>query len=166
MEKNFKKDGLSIGINRQDDNKIQINISSEYTRSSHKAQLYVSKKFEEEVLTLWKSISTKKLLSLDVSFSEIDYYDNMTDMYEVPSFHIERGLRKAIIEQNTHGSIPKDWTIGLIATMDDVKTIAPILDVFKETLGSLLNSKNEEKLIAAVRPLIQGNVKNVNFELC
>lgn len=165
MEKNFKK-GLSIGIDRKEDNKIQINISSEYSRSSHKAPLYVSKKFEDEVLTLWKSIATKKLLSLDVSFSEIDYYDNMTDMYEVPCFHIERGLKKAVTEQNTYGSIPKDWSIDLVATLDDTKTISPIMDVIKETLGSLLSEKNEERLITIIRPLIQGNIKNISFDLC
>ena len=40
------------------------------------------------------------------------------------------------------------------------------MDGSKETLGSLLSAKNEEKLIKVIRPLIQGEVKDINFEFC
>ena len=70
MEKNFKKDYLFIGLSRNAANDIVVNISSEYSRSARKSQLYVNdEKFGSEVLALWKSINTKKLLSICLFFA-------------------------------------------------------------------------------------------------
>lgn len=167
MEKNFKN-CLFIGINKNSDSNIVINISSDYSRSARKEQLHINEeKFGDEVLGLWKSIATKKLLSINVSFSEIDYYDSMTDIYEVPSFYIERGMRmrKAQIIQKEHGSIPKDWEINVTLIIEGTKTITPITEVLKETLGDLLDVKHEAELLKLIRPFLEGTVNNINYEI-
>ena len=166
MEKNFKKDYLFIGLSRNAANDIVVNISSEYSRSARKSQLYVNdEKFGSEVLALWKSINTKKLLSMDIYFIEIDHYDSMTDIYEVPRFHIERGLRKTKVSQSEHGSIPKDWEINLTAVIENTKTITPITEVIKETLGYLLDTKHEAELTKIIRPFLQDTVKHVSYTI-
>jgi len=157
MEKNFNKNReIFIGLSRNDD-KITINIVGEYSRSQHKGQLYInSDKFGDEVLTLWKSIGTKKLLSVKVNFEHIDWYDSDIDMYEVPSFHIERGLRKTRVSTREHGSIPKDWEISLSFLLEDTKTITPIIEVIGETLGSLLTEKHNIALTKEIRLFMKG----------
>jgi len=165
MEKNFKKDYLFIGLSRTGDNNILLHINSEYSRSDRKAQLWVNQeKFADEVLGLWKSIATKKLLSIDVSFGEIDHYDSMTDIYEVPCFHIERGLRKARISQREHGTIPKDWEINFNAVIEDTKTITPVIEVIKETLGSLIG-KYEDAITKVIRPFLKDEIKTISYTI-
>lgn len=164
MEKNFKKNNLYVGLDRTSTNDIVINIASEYSRSNHKSKLWLNEeKFGDEVLTLWKSIATKKLLSLSVSFDEIDTYDSMTDIYEVPSFSISRGMRKAKISNREHGMIPKDWDICVQAVVEDTKTITPVLEVIKETLGNHLSAKYETELTKLIRPFLQNTEKSVGY---
>jgi hypothetical protein len=163
----FTQDTLSVHVNRlSTDNKIRVNISSDYSGSDRKSQLYVNgKRLAEEVETFWKSIKTKKLLSMSVSFNEIDWYDNMTDIYETPIIRIERGLKKAKIGSQDHGSIPKEWGVDLYCTFADTTTNTPILEVVKSALGSYFDTKAEKEFIKALKPLLQKKVTSARWQV-
>jgi hypothetical protein len=163
----FTQDTLSVHVNRlSTDNKIRVNISSDYSGSDRKSQLYVNgKRLAEEVETFWKSIKTKKLLSMSVSFNEIDWYDNMTDIYETPIIRIERGLKKAKIGSQDHGSIPKEWGVDLYCTFADTTTNTPILEVVKSALGSYFDAKAEKEFIKALKPLLQKKVTSARWQV-
>lgn len=157
MRQNFVQNGLHIGINRDSDgNTIFLDITSEYSRSNHKGQLWVnSKNLAEQVESLWKSIKTKKLTRLVVGFDEIDWYDDMTDIYYTPLIKIERGLKKAKQLEREHGSIPKDWSIYLRAVISDTTTKTPILEVIKKTLGSYFTPALEKEFLKKLKPVLQ-----------
>jgi hypothetical protein len=157
MERNFTKECLEISVQRErETNDLRLFISSDYSNSNHKGRQYVcEKRLSEEVERTWKSIKTKKLLRMGVSFGEIDHYDDMTDMYEVPTASIKRGLRKAQIGHTTHGSIPKDWSFNFGARFADTTTSTPIIEVVKKVLGSLFTAEAEKRFKKALMPILQ-----------
>ena len=163
----FTQNELSVHVNRlNQEDKIRICISSDYSGSDRKSQLYVNdKRLAEEVEIFWKSIKTKKLLSMSVSFGEIDWYDNMTDIYETPIVRIERGLKKAKVGHREHGSIPKDWSVDMYCTFADTTTNTPILEVVKSALGSYFDTKAEKEFIKALKPLLQKKVSGASWEV-
>jgi hypothetical protein len=157
MKNNFVPRGLHIGVNRDSETKeLVLWINSDYSRSNHKGRLYVdAKRLASEVESLWKSIKTKKLLRMSVSFDEIDWYDDMTDIYETPKVTIKRGLRKAVISYREHGSIPKDWEFGFNAVIANTTTSTPILIVARYALGSYFNANLEKQFRKALKPVLQ-----------
>ena len=163
----FTQESLSVHVNRlSTDNKISVSISSDYSGSERKSQLYVNdKRLAEEVETFWKSIKTKKLLSMSVSFDEQDCYDSMTNIYETPIIRIERGLKKAKIGSQDHGSIPKEWGVDLYCTFADTTTNTPILEVVKSALGSYFDAKAEKEFIKALKPLLQKKVTVARWQV-
>jgi hypothetical protein len=157
MKRNFVSRGIQINVARTNrDNELRLSVGSDYSRSDHKSRLYVdSKPLAEAVERMWKSIKTKKLLKLNVGFDEIDWYDSMTDIYTTPYVHIERGLKKARIEKQEHGSIPKDWSFELRAIFADTTTVTPILEVVKTALGSYFTPKMEKEFKKVMKPVLQ-----------
>lgn len=157
MRNYFVRDYLSISVERlSTDNQLRLSISSDFTGSSRKSQLYLNeKRLAGDVESLWKSIKTKKLLKLSVGFGEIDYYDNMTDMYEVPYATIERGLKKARIGFSSHGSIPKDWSCDLVMRFADTSANTPIMEAVKATLGSMFTPKLEKEFVKKLKLVLQ-----------
>lgn len=166
MKNNFVSDYLSVNVSRMsNDEKIQVEISSDYSGSDHKSQLYVNEKsIATELERFWKSIKTKKLLFLNVSFGEIDHYDDECNIYYTPSVTIKRGLKKARISENTHGSIPKDWSYDFVAVFADTSTSTPIMEVVKAALGSKLTPNMEKELKKALKPLLRKEKKYANVE--
>jgi len=166
MKNNFIANGLRIAVNRDSQtNELILYISSDYARSSHKGRLFVdAKKLAVEVENLWKSIKTKKLLLMNISFDEIDWYDNMTDIYETPKISIKRGLRKAVIGYREHGSIPKDWEFNFVARIADTTTSTPIIEVVKQTIGSYFNTDLEKKFKKVLKPVLQKKEKHCAVE--
>lgn len=163
MKNLFTNEELSINVARRQENKISVTISSDYSGSDRKSQLYVN---EERLATalefFWKGIKTKKLLLANVSFSEIDWYDDMCDVYETPSITIKRGLKKAKIGYDDHGSIPKDWSVELHCVFADTTTNTPILEVVKSALGSFFNAEYEKKFVKELKPFLQKKVNHIN----
>jgi hypothetical protein len=159
MRRNFTSRGLDIFIGRlsqQESNGINLTISSYYKFSNHKGQLHVNEKnLAEEVERFWKSIKTKKLMKISVSFGEIDWYDNMTDIYSTPKVYIERGLKKARFVDQEHGSIPKDWRFYFYARFADTTTSTPIFEVIKAALGSYFTPKMEKELKKRLKLILQ-----------
>jgi hypothetical protein len=164
MKQYFTGNCLQIYVRRSKDNQIIMGISSDYSGSSRKSRLWVNEKsFAENVLTFWRNINTKKLLYIRVGFDEIDYYDSMTDMYEVPTFSMKRGLRKVVIDSNSHGCIPKEWSIEFRATFADTKVVTPLLEVIKLALGPNFNETSEKSFLKSIRPFLQGKVDGVSW---
>jgi len=164
MRHNFTKECLSINFARVGDNEINMGISSDFSASNRKSQLYVNeKRLAEQVETFWKSIKTKKLVILSVSFGEQDYYDNMIDVYETPVVSIKRGLKKARVGSQSHGAIPKDWSFDMSCKFKDTSTITPILEVVKTALGSYFTEKDEKEFRKLLKPFLQKKVRYENY---
>jgi hypothetical protein len=153
----FTNDCLSVSLRRNSDNTLSLSIGSDYGNGRfHKSQLHVcEKRLAQSLEELWKAVKSKKLQSVFVGFSECDYYDNMTDMYDTPNAYMKRGKRKAEIGSSEHGCIPKDWSINLSATILDTTTINPILEVVKNALGFSKFKAMEKELVKRLRPVLQ-----------
>ena len=162
----FTKESLSVSVSRMQENKIRLSIYSDYSGSSRKSPLYVNEeRLAKYVEDFWKSIKTKKLQSMSVSFDMIDWYDDMTDMYETPIIRIQRGLKRAKVSHNDHGSIPKDWGVDFVCVFSDTTTNTPILEVIKSAVGSHMNSEEEKALIKALKPFLQKKVARASWEV-
>jgi hypothetical protein len=154
MEHLFKRDTIDFDLNRRE-NVIHLSISADYSQSDRKSQLYVNgKRLAEQLESTWKRITTTKLKSIRLSFYEIDWYDDMTDIYNTPIVSIKKGLRKAKIDTNEHGSIPKEWGVQVDCKFEDLQTKKPILDTIKEILGSKFTTEMEKDFVKKYNPII------------
>ena len=155
MRSYFTNECLQINL-RRNENKLILSINSDYSRSNHKGQIYVDEqRMAEDVLQLWKSIKTKKLLRVHASFDEIDWYDSEVNVYQTPVIIMERGLRKAKIGSQNHGSVTKDWSVDVSMVFLDLQTKKPILDCIKATIGSLFTTELEKQFIKEYNPIIK-----------
>jgi hypothetical protein len=162
----FTKESLSVSVNRIQEDKIRLSISSDFSGSSRKSRLYVNEeRISSDVESFWKGIKTKKLLSMSVSFSEIDWYDDMTDVYETPIIRIERGLKRAKVRHKDHGSIPKDWSVDVYFAFNDTTTNTPILEVIKSALGSYFDATAEKEFTKALKPFLQKKTAQASWEV-
>jgi len=158
----FVQDELQINLFRRDD-KVCLSIYSLYTGSNRKSQLYVNEnRLSSDLESFWKSIKTTKLKSVSISFQEEDHYDDMTDMYETPTFVMKRGLRKCKIDQREHGSIPKEWGIEVFCVFEKLQTKKPILDVIRLVLGGFFTTEMEKKFVKQYNPIIKQVPQKVN----
>ena len=161
MRSLFTNECLQIGTSRLSDGTIKLEINSDYSGSSRKSQLYVNEeRIAKRIEDFWKSIKTKKLLKLHVSFDEIDWYDDEVGVYEIPTFNIQRGLKKVKVGHERHGSVPKDWGVTLICVFADTTTNTPILEVVKSAVGNFLTSDLEKQYIKELKPFLQ---KKANY---
>ena len=164
MNSQFTKDCLEINLGRNSDNTISIEVSSDYAFSSRKSQLYVNEdKLRNEVEQFWKSIRTKKLLSMRVYFDEIDWYDDEVDVYQTPIFNIERGLKRAKVVTRNHGSVPKDWSIVAKFKFDDTTTNTPILEVVEKLLMHKFPTNAKVEIIKKMKPFLRKEEKYVSY---
>ena len=165
MHKKFDIDSLEIYLNWNEDySEFRLTIMSDYTGSQRKSQLWVNDKaLAKEVEDFWKSIKTKKLVYTSASFDEIDWYDNMTDIYETPIAYIQRGLKKARLKYRSHGSIPKEWSFGLRCAFNATNAIGPIMEVVKTALSYKLTPSMEKEMTKAFRPFLQKKVRSANY---
>jgi hypothetical protein len=167
----FTNECLSISLERNKDNSLSLEVSSDFGNSNYrKQQLHVcEKRLATAVEDLWKAVKSKKLQSVHVGFGEIDYYDNMTDIYHTPTAYIKRGKRKAENGWREHGSIPKDWSINLHARILDTTTIGPVMQVIQNAIGFSKFKPIEKQLTKTMRPVLQkkkayGSYYNENTE--
>lgn len=157
MRRNFLSSGLNVNLSRfGKDSQLTLNINSDCSYSNHKGKINPKKEvLATEVENLWKSIKTKKLLSLQTWFDEIDWYDDMTDVYTTPVVKIERGLKKARLSEQEHDNIPKDWGFNVEARIADTTTSTPILEVVKKSLGSYFTPAMEKEFLKVLKPVLQ-----------
>ena len=164
MRHYFTDECLNVDL-RRNENKIVVTIDSDYARSNRKGQLYVSGEgVAKDILDLWKSIKTKKLARVHLSFDEIDWYDDEVDVYETPSVSIQRGLKRAKVSHRTHGSIPKEWSVDLTCVFLDTTTNTPIIEVVKSALGRLYTSEVEKQFVKQLKPFLQKKANYARFE--
>jgi hypothetical protein len=165
MKNLFTNDCLSVSVSRLQEDKIRLCVSSDFSGSQRKSQLHVNEeRLSADVESFWKNTKTKKLLGMSVSFGEIDWYDNMTNIYETPIVKIERGLKKARVSYKDHGSIPKEWSVDVYFTFADTTTNTPIMEVVKGALGSRFNSDAEKKFTKELKPFLQKKITRTSWE--
>ena len=164
MRNLFTKECFNIEVFTQDE-KIRVYISSDYSGSSRKSQLYVNEeRLQQEVESFWKSTKTKKLNQMLVSFDEIDYYDDEVDVYETPRVSMVRGNKKSKVSHNRHGSIPKDWSVDLRMLFEKT-TKKPILDTIKPITDKFLSVKDMKELEKGMTQVLQGKTQRYTFNL-
>jgi hypothetical protein len=164
MRNHFTKDYLELSVERRDENKLVLHITSE-TGMCHKSQLYVNeKRLADDLERFWKSIKTKKLLRMSTYFGEVDWYDDEVDVYETPVVSIQRGLKRARMGFSTHGSIPKDWTFTLTSVFADTSANTPIMEVIKAALGSYFTPQIEKEFVKKLRLVLQKKTKYANYQ--
>ena len=140
-----------VSINRS--NNI-VKVSVELDLNNRKSRLHISDNKAEErftkILDVVKSFSKFKKLTLN--YDEIDYYDNMVDVYETPYIYFEKGAgkRKPTLDHVEHGCIPKDWSEYLTLSLEDPKTMKPI-EVFLTQFGIALTPKQEKEVRKAMK---------------
>jgi hypothetical protein len=74
-------------------------------------------------------------------------------------------LKKAKVNQQEHGSIPKDWSVDLFCIFADTTTNTPILEVIKSALGGYFDADLEKKFIKELKPLLQKKSNYASAEL-
>jgi hypothetical protein len=164
MNSQFTKDCLQINLGRNSDNTISIEVSSDYAYGSRKSQLYVNEdKLRHLVEQFWKSIRTKKLLSMRVYFDEIDWYDDEVDVYQTPIIAIERGLKRAKVSERNHGSVPKDWSIVAKFKFDDTTTNTPILEVIEKLLVHKFPTNAKVEIIKKMKPFLRKEENYISY---
>lgn len=162
MYKLFDKNTLEVYISFRTD-KIIVKIYADYTGSERKNRLHVNEKMlATKIEQFWQDIkkATTKIKSLNLFFDEIDWYDDMTNIYETPVFNIERGLRKVKISSDEHGSIPKDWGVCLNGVFDMCKRSKPILDFVKLAVGNHYTYEQWAKFEKETKEKFTKNNKN------
>lgn len=113
-----------------------------------KSQLYVNENYyAKKVENDYKSIKkmTTKLVKYSIGFEEVDYYDDMTDVYTVPYIYMKKGMRKAKIELEEYGSIPKDWIENISITFEYTKQVKLFLRIINKMQG-YLNAFEEKEM--------------------
>lgn len=141
----------SINISRYN-GIVKIDVDVEL--NNRKSKLHITKKSAEltynNVMDKVKIFSTFNGLSL--CYNEIDYYDNLTDVYETPYIHFikGKGKRKPTISSQEHGCIPKDWSETFSLLLDNPKTIKPI-EIFLSEFNISLDTKQLKDVRKAVK---------------
>jgi hypothetical protein len=131
-------------------------------KNNRKSQLFINEeRFKQDVEYLWDVLKRKSTLiqEIEVGFEEIDWYDNMTDIYDVPFFKIGRGLRKAKVFHEEHGSIPKEWSLDVKFKIKATKTIKPILECIKTCIS--LSTAEEKEVTKDIRKVLKGEKTNM-----
>lgn len=129
-------------------------IAVETDLNARKEQLFVNEKNAENKFTniLDKVKKFSKFQKMSLNYNEIDYYDNMVDVYETPYIHFTKGKgkRKPTVSYSQHGCIPKDWSECFTLFLSDPKTIQPI-EIFLKEFNISLNAKQIKDLRKAVK---------------
>jgi len=141
----------SLNVSR---NKSVVRVSVEVELNNRKSTLHISdKKAEEKFTNLLETVKTfSKFKKLSLSYNELDYYDNMVDVYDTPYIHFEKGTgkRKPTIDHQEHGAIPKDWSENFDLFLEDPKTMKPI-EIFLEYFNIKLTPKQEKEIRKAMK---------------
>lgn len=140
-----------ISINRSNN---VVSVSVEVDLNNRKSRLYINEnKAEERFTNLLDTVKTfSKFKKLILNYDEIDYYDNLVDVYETPYIFFEKGSgkRKPTIDHIEHGCIPKDWTESFNLFLEDPKTMKPI-QVYLEYFNIKLTPKQEKEIRKAMK---------------
>lgn len=163
MERYFNiDDELSIALHRRSDNKFELTIEADYCHSMRKSQIYIGKETIEEIknnlLRCWKNTKTKKLKSVSFYFEEIDWYDNLVDIYTTPTFFMERGKKKPKVGYQQHGSIPKDWSVKLSFTFETTTKITPFMEVINNFFNVNFDKEEKKRLEKMLRNVLKDKI--------
>ncbi len=163
MERYFKyEDDVTISLQKATDNIIQMLIRSDYRNSLRKDKIYFGEKkideIQNELKERWKATKTKKLKSAVFYFEEIDWYDNLTDIYSTPMFSIRRGKQKPQVTYQSHGAIPKEWGATLCFTIETTSKITPLMEIVDKFFNVGFNKEERKKLKKMFRYVLTGNI--------
>ncbi len=164
----FSKRGLRIGVLLSETNTILLTIDSDYSNSPRKSLLYINPdRLAEKVKDFYRALKTKttKLKSVETYFHEIDWYDNMTDIYKTPAVSMSKGQKIPRINYRTHGCIPKDWGVVLIVEFEPLKQKKPITEATKLAIGSLLGLSEMKRFEKKLTKLMSGELPHNRFEI-
>ena len=170
MERYFKYgDDIGITISRTADRVLELSITSDYRFSLRKSKIGFNKEHITEIQNkfkdCWKSVKTKKLKSAIFYFDELDWYDDLVDVYETPVFKMIRGKKIPKVTYREHGSIPKDWGVVLRFTIEDTKKITPIMEVIDKFFRANFNKQERKSLEKKMREVVSGDADFAYFSI-
>lgn len=156
---------ISINVIQFDNgNRTILTVSGDYRYSERKSRLHVNEdRIKSDVLSLWKSLKSKKIKRLHTCFDEIDWYDNMTDMYITPVVIMERGKKLPVVIDRTHGSIPKEWSFNVSVELDNVKQKNVIFDILYQLLGRIFSENVQKEFQKELKLFLQGKKESVFY---
>jgi hypothetical protein len=132
----FKGYDTQVDIQTGHDGTISISLR-DYLPDNRKQQIYVNEPLiARELERFWETIkrSSSKLNSVNIRFEELDWYDNMTDIYKVPNFKVERGKRKVRVGHYETGSIPKEWDTRITGVFKPGRVKKPYMEFVNSIL--------------------------------
>ncbi len=168
MERYFKYgDEVAISLQKPHSGMLEMFIRSDYRQSLRKDKIYFSKEkineIQNELKERWKNTKTKKLKSALFYFEELDWYDDLTDIYQTPVFSIRRGKQKPQVTYQSHGSIPKEWGAVLHFTIEMTSKITPLMEVVDKFFNANFNKEERKKLEKMFRGVLSGDVNFGHF---
>lgn len=164
MQKYFTGENLSISLDRDTAGNLTLHISGDAALNCRKSKLYVNEeRLAKDMEEFWKGCTSRKVVGASVGFSEIEHYDNITNIYQTPVVSIGRGARKARIRHCEHGSIPKDWSVEVHAKIKPCSVITPLMDIITRTAGRFIAPDKKKDLEAKLRPVIQGKLTRASY---
>ena len=101
------------------------------------------------------------LLGLGNFLDIVVTYDDLTDVYETPTFSIAKGKRTVTTRSNSHGSIPKDWEVVTEVSFKEPKQYGAVLKAIK-ALGVYLTEKDIKELKKSLKNGSSYNWDNYN----
>jgi len=161
MIRHFKHgDFVYISLQTLPNNALNLCISSDYRYSNRKGIIGFSdsliSEIKDELKRCWKKTKTKKLLSVVFYFEEIDYYDNMIDVYKTPVFSMIRGNRVPNVSYQSHGSIPKEWGAVLNFKIDATSKITPLMEIVDVFFNANFKDEERKKLKKMFKGILTG----------
>ena len=141
----------SLSVNKSN-GLVRVDVTIDL--DNRKSTLRITDKKAEErfnkILTKVKAFS--KFTNLSLTYNEIDYYDNIVDVYHTPYIHFKKGdnKRKPTVSHCEHGCIPKNWEECFALGLEDPKTIKPI-EVFLSQFNIKLNGKQLKEVRKAMK---------------
>ncbi len=159
MERYFKYgDDIAITLQKVKEDVLEMTIVSDYRFSPRKDVLYINNggidEIQNKLKERWKKTKTNKLKSVLFYFEEIDWYDNLVDIYETPVFFIKRGKKKVQVTHQSHGSIPKDWGAKLQFAFEPTKKITPLMNVLDTFFNANFNVQERKKIEKMFRKVL------------
>lgn len=144
---------VSTRINK--DGTKDITVGTIKDMDCRKSQLYISEYGEKRIADEAKRLhdlfkKTSSYSNVSIGFDTIDWYDSMTNIYEVPCFNIKKGARKVTVGYDDHGDIPKDWEMVTTISFKGMTQVKPIFKALV-ALNISFDTKTENKIRKAIK---------------
>jgi hypothetical protein len=162
----FEGDYTRIDVEKNEiGGNIVISITDDLA-DHRKERIYINEdSLSTDLERFWDRVKrvSSKIKSIGIGFSEIDWYDNMTNIYNVPSFGISRGKRKVTVSHYETGSIPKAWEARIVGAFKPGRVKKPYMEFVNGIL--FLSADKRKEVEKALGKVLGGKSQYESIEL-